>query len=82
MARIGAQLAKSLPEVVGTPCLGISALTGEGAEQVMPTVMQAYQVWNQRVPTARLNRWLVKVRLPLPMGSWHTHHLRLRQHGT
>ena len=39
--RIGAQLAESLPEVVGTPCLGISALTGAGAERVMPTVMQA-----------------------------------------
>ena len=27
-----------------------------------PTVVQAYETWNQRVPTARLNRWLVKVR--------------------
>ena len=61
VAAVGAQLESSLAEAVGTPCLGISALTGLGAGEVMPTVLRAYETWNQRVPTARLNRWLVQV---------------------
>ena len=58
---MGAQLESSLAEAVGTPCLGISALGGQGTEHVMPTVLRAYDTWNQRGPTARLNRWLVQV---------------------
>ncbi len=27
----------------------------------MPAVLKAYDVWNTRVPTARLNRWLEKM---------------------
>lgn len=62
----------TLPEVPGTPCIGLSALTGAGVEQVLPTALQAFRVWNQRVPTARLNRWLIKARprsLPNPTLS-------------
>ena len=47
----------------GAACLGISALKGHGLEAVMPAVLQAFSVWNQRVTTARLNKWLVKVRM-------------------
>lgn len=57
-----AQLERQLPEAVGTPCLGISALTGAGVDRLMPTALQAYEVWAKRVPTARLNRWLLQVR--------------------
>ena len=45
----------------GAACLGISALKGHGLEAVMPAVLQAFSVWNQRVTTSRLNKWLVKV---------------------
>lgn len=51
-----------VPEVSGLPIIGLSALTGAGAEALMPAVLSAYELWTQRVPTARLNSWLAKVR--------------------
>ena len=50
-----------VPEVAGLPIIGLSALTGAGAEALMPAVLSAYRLWTQRVPTARLNSWLAKV---------------------
>ncbi|KAK9835183.1 hypothetical protein WJX81_004077 [Elliptochloris bilobata] len=61
MREVEAQLERQLPEAVGTPCLGISALTGAGVERLMPAACAAYEVWAKRVPTARLNRWLLQV---------------------
>ncbi len=47
-----------LPQVAGAPIVGVSALTGEGMERLMPAAMEADRVWNKRVPTAELNRFL------------------------
>ena len=33
-------------------------LTGEGLDRLMQAVVDAHAVWNKRVPTAALNRWL------------------------
>jgi GTP-binding protein len=44
--------------------LGMSALTGQGLEGVLPAVVESYGVWNQRIPTGKLNKWLVKVNPP------------------
>lgn len=60
-ARVDSQLQRQLPEVHGAPCLGVSALTGSGVEEVLPSVVEAFTIWNQRVTTARLNKWLVRV---------------------
>lgn len=60
--KVEEQVGESLPEVSGVPCIGVSALMGEGCDEVLPTALQAFRVWNQRVPTARLNRWLIAVR--------------------
>ena len=35
----------------------VSGLTGEGLDRLMQAVVDAYAVWNRRVPTAALNRW-------------------------
>jgi len=53
-----ARLADSLPQLKGVPVVTCSALTGKGCEKLMPMVLQAYEKWNIRVPTATLNRWL------------------------
>jgi len=47
-----------LPQVAGAAIVGVSALTGEGMERLMPTVMEADRVWNTRVSTSELNRFL------------------------
>jgi len=48
----------SFPQVRGIHVITVSALTGEGLDRLMPACFAAYDVWNKRVPTARLNEWL------------------------
>lgn len=52
------RLDHDLPQLRGVPFVTLSALTGKGLGGLMPAVFKAYGVWNTRVPTARLNRWL------------------------
>ncbi len=46
-----------LPQVAGAPVVAVSGLTGEGVDRLMSAIVEAYAVWNKRVPTAALNRW-------------------------
>lgn len=47
-----------VPQVTGAPMVGVSALTGEGMDRLMPAVMEADRVWNLRVATGELNRFV------------------------
>jgi GTP-binding protein len=47
-----------LPQVRGVPVIAMSGLTGENVDRLMGAVVDAHSVWNRRVPTNRLNRWL------------------------
>ncbi len=47
-----------LPQLSGVPLVGFSALTGLNIERLMQAVFEAERVWNIRISTARLNRWL------------------------
>lgn len=47
-----------LPQLRGAPLITVSAKTGRGMERLRDAVMSAYDVWNRRVTTAQLNRWL------------------------
>jgi GTP-binding protein len=51
------RLTASLAQLRGIPVVTLSALTGAGADKLMPAVRRAYAAWNTRVPTAALNRW-------------------------
>jgi len=46
-----------LPQVRGVPVVAVSGLMGDGIDRLMEAIVQAYAVWNKRVPTAALNRW-------------------------
>ena len=76
--RITDRLQTSLPQVRGIPVVSLSALTGRGVEKLLPTALAAYDVWNRRIPTGRLNAWLKEVteRHPPPMAQGR--HIRLR----
>jgi GTP-binding protein len=39
----------------------LSALQGDHLDRLMTAVFTAYRIWNQRIPTAKLNRWLEAV---------------------
>ena len=50
-----------LPQLKGAPLVTVSAKTGRGMDRLREAVIRAYDVWNRRVPTAALNRWLAEV---------------------
>src|SRR5215207_272814 len=50
--------ARLLPQVRGAPLVPISGLAGEGLDRLMQAVLRAHEVWNRRIPTAKLNQWL------------------------
>ena len=47
-----------LPQLRGAPLITVSAKTGRGLDRLHDAIMRAYEVWNRRVSTAQLNRWL------------------------
>lgn len=47
-----------LPQLRGAPLVTVSAKTGRGLDRLHEAIMNAYETWNTRVPTAALNRWL------------------------
>ena len=49
---------ESLTQVKGLRTVTISARTGEGTDALMKAVLDVYAVWNTRVSTGKLNRWL------------------------
>ncbi len=52
--RLGLELAQAK----GVPAVPVSAITGRGLDRLMRAIVQQYRRWNQRIPTAGLNRWL------------------------
>jgi GTP-binding protein len=47
-----------LPQLRGAPLVTVSAKTGRGMDRLHAAVLAAHDVWNRRIPTARLNSWL------------------------
>jgi GTP-binding protein len=47
-----------LPQARGMPIVPVAGLTGEGLDKLIDAVEKAHEVWNRRVPTAALNRFL------------------------
>jgi len=48
---------EKLTQLKGVPLVAVSGLTGEGLDRLMQAVIDAYDVWNRRIPTSALNRW-------------------------
>ena len=53
-----ANFEKLLPQLKGAPLVTVSARTGKGLDRLHAAILKAHEVWNRRVSTARLNRWL------------------------
>jgi len=47
-----------LPQLRGAPLVTVSAKTGKGLDRLRAAVEKAHDVWNTRISTAQLNRWL------------------------
>jgi GTP-binding protein len=47
-----------LPQLRGAPLVTVSAKTGRGLDRLHAAILKMHEVWNRRIPTARLNTWL------------------------
>jgi GTPase len=47
-----------LPQLRGAPMVMVSGLTGKGLDRLHEAILKAYTVWNSRISTAKLNKWL------------------------
>jgi len=57
-----------LPQVRGTAVVPVSGATGQGLDALIEAILHVHEIWNKRISTARLNRWLEGVldRTPPP----------------
>jgi GTPase len=58
VSRLSNSVDRMLPQIKGVPVVVLSAKNGQGLDHLMEAVMRAYAVWNRRLPTAALNRFL------------------------
>ncbi len=65
------RLRTSLPQVRDVPTVTLSAKYGRGLDRLMDAVVRIYEIWNRRITTAQLNRWLEEVtaRHPPPLAA-------------
>jgi GTP-binding protein len=57
IGKLRRQAEEKVMQLKGVPLVAVSGLTGEGLDRLMQAVVDAYEVWNRRVPTSALNRW-------------------------
>ena len=50
-----------LPQLKGVPVVAVSGLTGAGLDHLMKAVTDIHALWNKRVSTNAMNRWLADV---------------------
>lgn len=69
LADLRDRLEVSLPQLRGLAVVTLSAETGRNVDRVMEAVLETYALWNRRISTGELNRWLQEVtdRHPPPL---------------
>ncbi len=61
LADLRGEVERLLPQIAGVTLVPVSGVTGEGIDRLMEAVLKAHALWNRRVATARLNRWLPEI---------------------
>jgi GTP-binding protein len=78
LKRLRERASISLPQLSGIAIVPVSGLTGLGLDAMMETIFTAGEVWNRRVSTPDLNRWLAAVQERHPPPLVASRRLRLR----
>jgi GTPase len=78
LLRLRERMTASLPQLAGVALVPVSGLTGLGIDAMMKAVIAADTLWNRRIPTAALNRWLAAVQQRHPAPLVAGRRLRLR----
>ncbi|AWC25125.1 ribosome biogenesis GTPase Der [Aminobacter sp. P9b] len=58
LAELREKTERLLPQARGLQAVPMSAETGRGLDKLMDAVMKTHRVWNSRISTGKLNRWL------------------------
>ena len=58
LAELREKTERLLPQVRGLQAVTVSGETGRGVDKLMEAVERTHRVWNRRVSTGKLNRWL------------------------
>jgi len=77
MGRLRNTVDRLLPQIKGVGIAVLSAKSGQGLDRLMETVVDAHAVWNRRVPTAALNRFLAAATGANPPPALRGRRLRL-----
>jgi len=75
--RLRSEVDRILPQLKGVPVVAVSALSGSGLDRLLTAVMDSYAVWNRRVATAALNRFLAQALAQHPPPAVGGRRLRL-----
>jgi GTP-binding protein len=67
-----------LPQLKGAPLVPVSALQGTGLDRLREAILKAREIWNLRVPTAKLNQWLQEMTASHPPPAPGGRRIRLR----
>ncbi len=78
LAELKEACTRLLPQLSGVPMVTFSGLKGINIDRLMKAVLDAERVWNVRISTARLNRWLDDVVSAHPPPAVSGRRLRLR----
>jgi GTP-binding protein len=61
LAALQEAVERLLPQIRGVAFVPVSARTGHNLDRLMNAVLKSYEVWQRRISTAKLNRWLAEV---------------------
>ena len=78
LAELREKTERLLPQVRGLRAVTVSAETGRGLDKLMQAVADTHEVWNRRISTGRLNRWLGGVLAHHPPPAVAGRRLKLR----
>jgi GTP-binding protein len=78
LKRLRERASTVLPQLSGVSLVPVSALRNQGLDEMMAAVFNAYEVWNRRIATAELNRWLAATQGRHPPPLVNGRPLRLR----
>jgi GTP-binding protein len=56
-----AEADRLLPQLRGARVIPVSGLTGAHVDKLLEAVIATHEIWNKRISTGRLNRWLAPV---------------------
>lgn len=73
-----AEFERLLPQLKGAPLVPVSALQKKGLDRLRAAILRQREIWNLRVPTAKLNQWLSEMVSAHPPPAPGGRRIRLR----